>query len=140
MRPSRSEMAARICWMRRAFWSAIPPQRMASATCPAGAAATRSQLENLSLSCANARSELMSEVCCDKTVATTSSMTGSTGLGANGPCSARSRRCTSLMRPWPGAVMGGWYPPQGKLGLPAAGEAVAPQRSEGWPPAARTEA
>src|SRR5690242_7807632 len=75
--------------MRRAFWSAMPPQRIASTTCPAGAAATCSQLENRSLSCANARSELVSEVCCERTVATTSSMTGSTGLGANAPCSAR---------------------------------------------------
>jgi hypothetical protein len=31
-------------------------------------------------------------------------------LGANAPCSARSRRCTSLMRACPGAVMGRWYP------------------------------
>src|SRR5690348_1838265 len=108
-------MAARICWMLRAFWLARPPQRMAPATCPAGAAATCSQLENLSLSCANARSELVSDVCCDKTVATTSSMTGSTGLGVNAPCSARSRRCTSLMQPLPGAVMGGWYPGAGGL-------------------------
>src|SRR5262249_41906057 len=90
----------------------MPPQRMASATCPTGAAATCSQLGNLSLSCANARSELVSEGSCEVTSATTPSMPGSTGLGTNAPCSARSRRCTSLMQPLPGAVMGGWYPSQ----------------------------
>src|SRR5262249_50038877 len=105
MRPSRSSMAARICWMRRAFWSAIPPQRIASATSVVGASATCSQVGNLSFSRANARSELTSEVCCDRTVATTSSMTGSRGLGMKEPWWARSRRCTSLMPSWLGAAM-----------------------------------
>src|SRR5215470_3140381 len=93
MWPSRSSMAARICWMRRAFWSAMPPQRIASATSVAGASATCSHVGNLSLSRANARSELTSEVCWDRTVATSSSMT-------------RSRCCTSVMPSGPGVVIG----------------------------------
>src|SRR5438270_5121259 len=75
----------------------MPPQRIASATCPAGAARTRSQSGKWALSWANARSELMSEVCWDNTVAIISSMIGSRGLGTNGPWLARSSRCTSVM-------------------------------------------
>src|SRR5579863_5806876 len=104
-RPSRSRIAARICWIRRAFWSAIPPLRMASATCSAGASRTCSQSGNLALSWANARPELRSEVCWDRTVAISSSMTGNCGLGTNGPWLARSRRCTAAISDGSGTVL-----------------------------------
>jgi hypothetical protein len=68
-------------WMRTAFWSAIPPLRMASATAAAGARRTSSQAGNRRLSVAKARSEFTSEVCCERTVATTSSSGGSAGFG-----------------------------------------------------------
>src|SRR5579863_7078058 len=106
IRPSRARIAARICWIRRAFWSAMPPERMASATAPAGAARTSSQSGNAALSWAKARSELMSEVCWDSTVATTSSMTGSRGLATNGLWLARSRRCTEAIRAGSGVISG----------------------------------
>src|SRR5258706_9659054 len=83
----------------------MPPQRMASATSPTGTSATCSQLGNRAVSRANARSELRSEVCCDSTVATTSSMIGSRGLGMNAPWCSRSRRCTALMRRGSGVVI-----------------------------------
>src|ERR1700683_293818 len=75
----------------------MPPDRMASATCPAGAARTCSQSGDLALSWANARSALWSEVCWDSTVAITSPRIGSRGLGTNGPWLARSRCCTTAI-------------------------------------------
>src|SRR5215471_15707193 len=130
--------------MRRAFWSAMPPQRMASATSPVGASVTCSQLGNLSLSRANARSELTSEVCCDSTVATTSSRTGSRGLGTNAPCWARSRRCTAAGgRPVARSAAGPAVRDSGLIGLRRGGcncPARLPRRAipAGLPGAGRT--
>src|SRR5262249_30736049 len=84
----------------------MPPQRMAPATSSGSASATCSQLGNLSLSCANALSELTSEVCCDRTVAMISSMIGSTGLGTDAPWLARRRRCTAVISAGLGPVPG----------------------------------
>src|SRR5580704_630199 len=82
----------------------MPPERMASATCPADASRTCTQSGNLALSWANARPELRSEVCWDSTVATTSSMIGNRGLATNGPWLARSRRCTAAISDGSGTV------------------------------------
>lgn len=88
--------------MRAAFWSAIPPERMALATSSLGASSTSSQEGKRRFRVAKARPEFTSEVCCDSTVATSSSITGMLGFALNGPCRRRSRRCTARMRRTPG--------------------------------------
>ena len=80
-RPSRSSTARRIDWIRGAFVSARPPERIASATAACG---RRHHLRpggvDAARSCANARSAFRSLVCCDRTVRISSS-SGSTRRG-----------------------------------------------------------
>ena len=83
--------------MRRPFWLANPPERMALLISSGSAVATACHVGKRLFSSVNARSALRSEVCCVRTVKTSSSSGANRGKESIGPYSGSSASRNSAM-------------------------------------------